>query len=158
MITGDAALTATEVAKQVGMVGSGQKKPKKGEKPVVLYEMKENRADFSYESGGGDDIGEDVPLASSSEFAFVPLDDDHSETKDTIAYVPSNLRTIENMVLKNEIAVSVTGDLSPRSLSMPFEVKMQSRPNQDRRRRTLIPKRSFSTRPHKAFYRSLFRS
>ena len=111
MITGDAALTATEVAKQVGMVGSGQKKPKKGEKPVVLYEMKENRADFSYESGGGDDIGEDVPLASSSEFAFVPLDDDHSETKDTIAYVPSNLRTIENMVLKNEIAVSVTGDI-----------------------------------------------
>ena len=92
-------------------VGSGQKKPKKGEKPVVLYEMKEMRADFSYESGGGNDVGEDVPLASSSEFAFVPLDDDHSETKDTIAYVPSNLRTIENMVLRNEIAVSVTGDI-----------------------------------------------
>lgn len=114
MITGDAALTATEVAKQVGLVGSGHRKPKKGEKAVVMYEMKEMRADSAFSGGFGgrdDEGGEDVPLASSSEFAFVPLDGDHSETKDTIAYVPSNLRTIENMVQKNEIAVSVTGDI-----------------------------------------------
>lgn len=79
-----------------------------------MYEMKEMRADSTFAGGFGgrdDEGGENLPLASSSEFAFVPLDDDHSETKDTIAYVPSNLRTIENMVQKNEIAVSVTGDI-----------------------------------------------
>jgi cation-transporting ATPase 13A1 len=114
MITGDAALTATEVAKQVGMVGSGHKKLKRGEKAVVMYEMKEMRADNSFSGGFGskdDEGGEDVPLASSSEFVFVPLDDDQSVTKNTIAYVSSNLRTIEAMVQKSEIAVCVTGDI-----------------------------------------------
>ena len=114
MITGDAALTATEVAKQVGLVGSGHRKVKKGEKAIVMYEMKEMKAVSTFSGGFGgrdDEGGEDVPLATSSKFAFVPLDDDHSETKDTIAYVPSNLRTVENMVQKNEIAVSVTGDI-----------------------------------------------
>ena len=106
MITGDAVLTAAEVAKQVGIIGS-LKKAKMAENSVIMYEMKE--VDHSTGSNGNEK-GEDVPYHRLN-LPLYRLDEDQSGTKGTIAYVPSNLRIVVDMVNKNEIAVSVTGEI-----------------------------------------------
>ena len=104
MITGDAILTATEVAKQCDIIGTGKKKKKGTKDKIKLYELNEiNR--------GKSDASDKTGVKSLPEFSFVPLGNDASKIEDTIAFEASNFDVVRDMVMANEIAVSVTGDI-----------------------------------------------
>ena len=94
MITGDAVLTAAEVARQVGIINKSKK--------VDTYELRQ------IENSG---ISDNDP---SSKFAFVPIrniDDQEMNTKKQIAYSQSNLNVIRDMLHSSDIAgICVAGD------------------------------------------------
>eukprot|EP00566_Odontella_aurita_P003381 CAMPEP_0113584308 /NCGR_PEP_ID=MMETSP0015_2-20120614/33028_1 /TAXON_ID=2838 /ORGANISM="Odontella" /LENGTH=1570 /DNA_ID=CAMNT_0000489337 /DNA_START=20 /DNA_END=4732 /DNA_ORIENTATION=+ /assembly_acc=CAM_ASM_000160 len=156
MITGDAVLTAAEVARSVGILGGDGgkgKKKKKGSAATATgaavaskaetYELREMKgsgvasASSSYNdlSGAAKEHGEDGgaevrPLLdsgngggnSAARFAFVPLhssktgmagdsDSGAVDSEKCIAYVPSNLPVVRDMLSRGEIAgVCVGGD------------------------------------------------
>lgn len=91
MITGDAVLTAVEVARQVGMYRA------KGESEV--YELR------SISSSQDDD-------KSDRRFAFVPISNETEvDTENCIAYSHSNISIVRSMLETSKIAaICVTGD------------------------------------------------
>jgi len=107
MITGDSVLTAAEVARQVGIIGT---------KPKDTYELKK------VVRGGSGGANEEEEGKVS--FEFVPMDDDNdgdgsktaAGTTTTgkqnrgIAYVPSNFNVLEEMTQKSEVALCVSGE------------------------------------------------
>jgi len=95
MITGDAVLTAAEVARQVGIID------KKGKSET--YELREIKANESIESH------------SSPKFAFVPIckiDEREINTENCIAYSIANLKVVKEMLSASNIsAICVTGEV-----------------------------------------------
>ena len=93
MITGDAVLTAAEVARQVGIISNATK--------ADTYELREME---KYDSHHG-----------AAKFAFVPIKssiDIDSAVEKEIAYTPSNLKVVKNMLNASEIAaICVSGDV-----------------------------------------------
>ncbi len=95
MITGDAVLTAAEVARQVGIISRSKK--------IDTYELREVTKQESH--------GNNVSL---TKFAFVPIGarSDKDFTEKQIAYSLSNLNVIKEMLSASEIAgICVTGDV-----------------------------------------------
>ncbi len=94
MITGDAVLTAAEVARQVGIIDKSKK--------VDTYELRQI------------DSSEPSSDDSSVRFAFVPvgnIDEQEMSTKKQIAYSSSNLKVMKEMLQSSEIAgVCVAGN------------------------------------------------
>lgn len=90
MITGDAVLTAAEVARQVGIIDKSKK--------VETYELRQM-----------------TEQGSTAKFSFVPIGTINQQTIDTekqIAYSSSNLKVIKEMLIASEIAaVCVSGDV-----------------------------------------------
>jgi len=92
MITGDATLTAAEVARQVGILDN---------LPSDTYDLREMKR-VSAGSGTLDDLA----------FAFVPIHKQAGEyaPKDCIAWIPSNIKIIRNII--------ESGPNKPRSMSL----------------------------------------
>jgi len=94
MITGDAVLTAAEVARQVGIV-----RAKGGLETFELRELKDDQTKQGVDAG---------------RFAFVPVkstDTANLDTKKCIAYSSANLDVVKGMLASSNIAaVCVTGD------------------------------------------------
>jgi len=96
MITGDAVLTAAEVARQVGIIDS-----QKGE---ATYELRER-------------VNKNLSnvVSTVATFEFVPItcaDDNDFDTEKSIAYSQNNLSIVQNMLNSSEIsAICVTGDV-----------------------------------------------
>jgi cation-transporting ATPase 13A1 len=99
MITGDAVLTAVEVARQVGIIKSRQS--------LDVYELKEFQDSAS--AGGQGNYGR---------FAFVPIGISYTDDADTskvIAYSSHNLEVIKDVLSTRSIsAICVTGDTLTR--------------------------------------------
>lgn len=91
MITGDSALTAAEVARQVGIIDT------EPGHTFDLRELKRTLPDGSVESA----------------FAFVPLQAQAGEynAEDCIAFVANNVEALSEMVLKSQISLCLTGDI-----------------------------------------------
>ena len=94
MITGDAVLTAAEVARQVGIV-----KTKGGLETFELRELKDDQS---------------KQVVGSGRFAFVPVKSTETanlDTKKCIAYSSANLDVVKGMLASSNIAaICVTGD------------------------------------------------
>jgi cation-transporting ATPase 13A1 len=92
MITGDAILTAAEVARQVGIIDKSSK--------ADTYELR--------------DIRQDDSNAIGAKFAFVPIntiDKNIASIDKQIAYSLPNLEVVKNMLASSEIrAICVSGD------------------------------------------------
>ena len=91
MITGDAALTAAEVARQVGIIDT------EPSHTLDLRELKRSLPDGSTESA----------------FAFVPLHAQAGEytADECIAFVANNVQTLSSMVSNSQISLCMTGDV-----------------------------------------------
>jgi len=96
MITGDAALTACEVARQVGIIDTG---------PRDTYDLRELKRLKGK--------GRDGKVLAEQTFAFVPIDSVPGEYKsdECIAFVPNNLKVLNDMVDRNELSLCVTGEI-----------------------------------------------
>mmetsp|Transcript_7115 Transcript_7115/g.13481 ORF Transcript_7115/g.13481 Transcript_7115/m.13481 type:complete len:1425 (+) Transcript_7115:81-4355(+) len=99
MITGDAVLTAVEVARQVGIIRSRQS--------LDVYELKEFENSISIRG-----------KRNHGRFGFAPIvtsNTDNAGTSDHIAYSSSNLEVIKKMLSSRSIsAICVTGDTLTR--------------------------------------------
>ena len=107
MITGDAVLTAAEVARQVGIISKSKK--------AETYELRQ-----IMEAGS----------QGSAKFAFLPiktLDDEVVNSEKQIAYSPSNLKVVKKMLEASEIAaICVSGDVLTKLATETVRLKDRS--------------------------------
>lgn len=99
MITGDAALTACEVARQVGIIDTA---------PGDTYDLREmTRVHYTDKGKGKEQV-----MEVDQSFAFVPIDKAPGQYKpeECIAFVPGNIKVLMNMMKQNEISLCVTGE------------------------------------------------
>jgi magnesium-transporting ATPase (P-type) len=113
MITGDAILTAAEVARQVGII--------KVKAKAETYELRQ----IDYPQSSLQDA------QSGSKFAFVPtkgIDVTNLDTEKCIAYTASNLKVLKSMLENSSIAaVCVTGDTLTKIATDAVRKKMDSK-------------------------------
>ena len=109
MITGDAVLTAAEVARQVGII--------RGKGGLETFELRELKDDLS------------VQDRDPGKFAFVPVKSTNAATIDTqrcIAYSSANLDVVKDMLSSSKIAaVCVTGDTLTKIATNAVRRKMK---------------------------------
>lgn len=131
MITGDAILTAAEVARQVGIIDL-----KGATKNLTIYELREI-ADIQFSTTNR-------VKDSSDGFAFVPLTTPsntkaHSESH--IAYSPMSLKVVEEMMKKHDRvgAVCVTGDVLTKLAIEAVRMKTIKRGHHEGKDKHTIP-------------------
>lgn len=95
MITGDSALTAAEVSRQVGIIDTS---------PKDTYELREMKLKSKTTNGGS---------VNNSVFAFVPISAIQGEytPEQTIAFVPGNIPTLQKLISKSELSFAISGDV-----------------------------------------------
>ena len=91
MITGDASLTAAEVARQVGIIDT---------EPEQTYELRELKRALP---DGSNEVA----------FAFVPINAQAGEygPEQCIAFVPANIKLLKDMAKRKELSLCLTGEV-----------------------------------------------
>jgi len=109
MITGDALLTAAEVARQVGIIR------KSGESIPASYQLEASPT--SKVPACMDDI--------LSQFQFSPMTTSEKSRANNLSLVPQRLDVIKKLVEKNEIALCVSGDILQQLVVKILELELR---------------------------------